>query len=52
MVFPKGNRMDLLIEGKGFERPERIGRTKGSGPFLHADREDRDSNVYDGEMRD
>jgi predicted acyl esterase len=49
MVFPKGYRMDLLIEGKDFERPEQTGRTKGSGPFLHTDPEDRDPRVYDGE---
>lgn len=49
MVFPKGYRMDLLIEGRDFERPEQQGRTKGSGPFLHTDPEDRKPAIFDGE---
>lgn len=47
-VFPPGYRMELLVEGKDFERAHATGRTKGSGPFLHNDNDDRTSEIYDG----
>lgn len=48
MTFPRGYRMDLLIEGKDFERPDQTGRTRGSGPFLHTDPDDRSPSIFDG----
>ena len=42
-------RMDLLIEGKEFERPEQQGRTGGSGPILHTDPDDINPELFDGE---
>jgi predicted acyl esterase len=47
LVFPKGYRMELLIEGRDFERDVQKGRYKGSGPFLHTDPDDRPKAVFD-----
>ncbi|HRF08578.1 MAG TPA: CocE/NonD family hydrolase [Xanthobacteraceae bacterium] len=49
IVLPKDYRLELLIEGKDFERAGATGRTKGSGPFLHDDPQDRDPAIYDGD---
>ncbi len=48
LVVPKGYRLDLLIEGKDFEREVMVGRFRGSGPFLHNDPQDRPPEVFDG----
>jgi uncharacterized protein len=58
MVFPKGYRLVLGIEGKDFERAEAtvastIGRSamvvRGSGPFLHTDPGDRPIPEFAGQ---
>jgi uncharacterized protein len=58
MVFPKGYRMVLRIEGRDFERPQTtaastIGRSamvvRGSGPFLHTDPDDRPLDDFAGQ---
>jgi uncharacterized protein len=57
MVFPKGYRLAVRIEGRDFERPgvaaSTVGRssmlTRGSGPFLHTDPKDRPVAEFAGE---
>jgi predicted acyl esterase len=57
MVFPKGYRLSLRIEGKDFERSgaavSTVGRSAtvvgGSGPFLHTDPKDRPVPEFAGE---
>lgn len=48
LALPAGYRLDLLIEGKDFERPGEPGPRKGSGPFYHNDPIDRDPKIYGG----
>jgi predicted acyl esterase len=57
MVFPRGYRLALRIEGKDFERSgaaeSTVGRSStvaaGSGPFLHTDPNDRPVPEFAGE---
>lgn len=45
VVVPKNYRLALTVQGKDWELPGAEGMFRGSGPFLHAD---RDSAVYGG----
>ena len=45
IVVPPDYRLALTVEGKDFEWPGATGLTKGSGPFLHLD---RDPALYAG----
>lgn len=57
MVFPRGYRLVLRIEGKDFDRSDAaasaVGRSstmvRGSGPFLHTDPNDRPVPEFAGE---
>ncbi len=52
IVLPAGSRLALSIGGRDFERPggdqHPVFPSKGSGPFLHDDPEDRPPDVFGG----
>ena len=48
MVFPRGYRLGLTVQGKDFERGGSAGAFKGSGPFLHDDPDDRNAARFGG----
>jgi predicted acyl esterase len=48
IALPAGHRLDLVLQGKDFER-DTAGEFKGSGFFLHNDPVDRPPERYDGE---
>lgn len=48
-VYPVGYRLGLTLQGQDFERPDPSGSTRGSGPFLHTDQDDRDVDIFSGQ---
>ncbi|MGH7776994.1 MAG: CocE/NonD family hydrolase [Candidatus Dormibacterales bacterium] len=53
VVLPVGSRLALVVGGRDFERPgaddsQSVFPSKGSGPFLHDDPQDRPADVFGG----
>jgi uncharacterized protein len=48
VVLPAGYQIALTIRGRDFTWPGTEGRWKGSGPFLHVDKEDRGAPEFKG----
>lgn len=48
IVLPPSYRLALTIGGKDFERSDTVGQFKGSGPYLHNDKDDRPEDVFGG----
>ena len=48
VFLPKGSRVELVLQGKDFERPDTPGPFKGSGFFTHESEADRPAAVYGG----
>lgn len=48
IALPAGSRIELLLQGRDFERPGETGIAKGSGFFYHDDPFDRPAGVFDG----
>ena len=51
LALPAGHRLDLIVQGKDFERPGSTGIARGSGFFTHTDPVDRPVSDYGGEHR-
>jgi predicted acyl esterase len=45
---PPGYRLELVLQGKDYERPDETGEQRGSGWFLHTDPEDRPPARFGG----
>jgi putative CocE/NonD family hydrolase len=46
IALPAGGRLDLIVAGRDFERPEEPGPFKGSGFFYHDDPLDRPPEIF------
>ena len=46
IALPAGGRLDLIVAGRDFERPEEPGPFKGSGFFYHDDPIDRPPEIF------
>jgi hypothetical protein len=48
LAVPAGHRLELIVQGKDYERAGATGEQKGSGWFLHTDPVDRPPSRFGG----